>query len=88
MLGVPLLNLLALSLSPVHCVQLLSAIRRDVHLLRIIDRDWCRIPPQITHCAKCALESPLITISHLRGMLAYLLSFNKFKLNTNLDNSS
>jgi len=29
-------DLLVLSLSSVHCVQLLSAIRRDVHLLRII----------------------------------------------------
>jgi hypothetical protein len=28
------INLLALSLSSVHCVQLLSTIRRDIHLLR------------------------------------------------------
>jgi len=29
-------------------IDLLSAIRRDVHLLRIIDRDLRRVAPQIT----------------------------------------
>ena len=68
-----MLNLLALSLSSVHCVQLLSAIRRNIHLLRIVYRDWRRIPTQIAQLPKRPQEQAVVPIHHLHRVFNGIL---------------
>src|SRR5262245_2354066 len=47
------INLLSFYLDGIH---LMSSVRRDIHLLRNIDRNWSRIPPQSAQLPKRSQE--------------------------------
>jgi hypothetical protein len=46
-------------------IDLLPAIRRDIHLLRVIDRDRRRITPQIAQLPQRSQEKLVLLIRHL-----------------------